>query len=273
MSSYYKKINGQNYDKAMLDIADKSIEGKGDGRVSLSDAKAIFKKAKDGGRITDTELRTLNHILENYKFTEPALKYIEDSLSDNLVLKDKGTSVNEQQENPKKESKQEVKPIIVQNNEKKSSKLKYFIIFLCFLLLLLLFLLINFLCKKNAVLTDNDEIVPVVNNVVEEKKDPINTEKNAETNTENSNNTKNLINLESSKNTEDSKNTENSNNIVQNNKNEYVVKQYDTLAKISQAIYGDYKYWKNIYKANTNKIKNPVLIYPGQVLTIPEKNK
>jgi len=39
MSSYYKEINGVKYDKAMLEAADKSIEGKGDGRISLEDSK------------------------------------------------------------------------------------------------------------------------------------------------------------------------------------------------------------------------------------------
>ncbi len=35
------------------------------------------------------------------------------------------------------------------------------------------------------------------------------------------------------------------------------------------SIYGDPWKWKRIYKANTDKIKDPDLIYPGQRLTIP----
>ena len=260
MSSYYKKINGKNYDKAMLDVADKSIAGKGDGRVSLSDAKAIFKKAADGGKITDIELSTLNYILEKYKFTEPALKYIEASLADNLVLKDKGGANTEKQGLSQKESPKENKPLpsaqnnAVQKSEKKSSKLKYLIIFLCLLLLLAVFLLINFLCKKGISLTgnSNNEIVPALTPVTPETL--LNTSNNDESK-------KAVADAESSKNT------------TQNGKNEYVVKQFDTLVKISQAVYGDYKFWEDIYRANRDKIKNPILIYPGQVLTIPEKTK
>jgi len=256
MSSYYKKINGKNYDRAMLDVADKGISGKGDGRISLNDAKAIFKKAKDGGSITDIELITLNHILEKYKFTEPALKYIEDSLSDDLVLKDKGISDNVKQEHLQKESQPKESPKenmpVDQKKEKKAGKLKYLIIFLCLLIMLIVFLVINFLCKKNCVSTDNNNgIVPALNNE-EVKKDTDNTE--------------------NAKNIENSKSTENSKSAVQADKNEYVVQPSDTLIKISETVYGDYRFWREIYRANKDKIKNPVLIYPGQVLKIPEKS-
>jgi len=240
MSSYYKTINGKKYDKAMLDIADKSVD-KGDGKISLTDAKAIMVKAKDGGKITDVELRTLNYILEKYHFTEPALKYIEDNLSDNVVSKDKEISDHEKPVHTQtKESHKENKPV-VQKKESKSNKIKYILIFLLLLLLLLAFLLFNFVCKKEPVLTDkNDGITPVLNN--KEKKDTANDENSK-------------------------------NNIKSDNKNEYVVKPYDTLVKISEEVYGDYRSWKDIYKANNDKIKNPIIIYPGQVLKIPEKNK
>ena len=152
MSSYYKKINGQNYDRAMLEVADRSVAGKGDGRISLADSKAIIKKAKDGGRITEIELRTLNYILEKYHLTEPALKYIEESLSDELVLKDKGVSDQKKPENLKKEDLNEIKPL-VQKNESKSNKTKYLIIFLLILIAIIVFLLLNFFCKKGTVLT------------------------------------------------------------------------------------------------------------------------
>jgi len=82
MSSYYKKIDGVDYDKAMLDAADESIKGRGDGRISHEDAKALFEKMKDGGKITDTELRTLDYIYKHYKLTDAALKYIEESLAE-----------------------------------------------------------------------------------------------------------------------------------------------------------------------------------------------
>ncbi len=52
---------------------------------------------------------------------------------------------------------------------------------------------------------------------------------------------------------------------------EYTVKKGDFLAKIAgyNFIYGSYKGWPRIYRANLDKIKNPDLIYPGDVLKIP----
>ena len=49
----------------------------------------------------------------------------------------------------------------------------------------------------------------------------------------------------------------------------YTVVAGDSLSKISQKIYGDGRRWKEIFEANKDKIKNPDLIYPGQVLKIP----
>ena len=49
----------------------------------------------------------------------------------------------------------------------------------------------------------------------------------------------------------------------------YTVKRGDCLWKIAAAIYGDPHRWREIYQANTDKIKNPNLIYPGQQLVIP----
>lgn len=53
----------------------------------------------------------------------------------------------------------------------------------------------------------------------------------------------------------------------------YIVKNGDWLAKLAEypEIYGhgNYAWWPRIYKANKDKIKDPNLIYPGQVLFIP----
>src|SRR5919199_4947724 len=49
----------------------------------------------------------------------------------------------------------------------------------------------------------------------------------------------------------------------------YTVVSGDTLSKIAKREYGDAEKWHAIYQANRDKIKNPDLIYPGQVLTLP----
>lgn len=50
---------------------------------------------------------------------------------------------------------------------------------------------------------------------------------------------------------------------------DYTVKSGDYLWLIAKAQYGDGSKWSAIYEANKDKISNPNLIYPGQVLTIP----
>ncbi|HUQ48415.1 MAG TPA: LysM peptidoglycan-binding domain-containing protein [Gemmatimonadaceae bacterium] len=49
----------------------------------------------------------------------------------------------------------------------------------------------------------------------------------------------------------------------------YTVKSGDSLSKIAKHLYGDANSWHKIFDANRDKIKNPDLIHPGQVLTIP----
>ena len=52
-------------------------------------------------------------------------------------------------------------------------------------------------------------------------------------------------------------------------KRTYTVKRGDCLWKIARSFYGNGALYTRIYDANTNKIANPNLIYPGQVFVIP----
>ena len=49
----------------------------------------------------------------------------------------------------------------------------------------------------------------------------------------------------------------------------YTVKRGDCLWNIAKKFYGNGSKYTTIYNANRDKIKNPNLIYPGQVLWIP----
>ena len=51
----------------------------------------------------------------------------------------------------------------------------------------------------------------------------------------------------------------------------YTVAKGDTLSKIAKKFYGDSKQWRRIFEANKDTIENPDLIYPGQVLKIPNQ--
>ncbi|HNT92359.1 MAG: peptidoglycan-binding protein LysM [Bacteroidales bacterium] len=49
----------------------------------------------------------------------------------------------------------------------------------------------------------------------------------------------------------------------------YTVKKGDYLSKIAKEVYGDAKKYPIIFEANKPMLKDPDLIYPGQVLVIP----
>jgi nucleoid-associated protein YgaU len=51
---------------------------------------------------------------------------------------------------------------------------------------------------------------------------------------------------------------------------QYTVAAGDSLSAIAQQWYGDANLWPRIYEANRNQITNPNLIFPGQVLRIPQ---
>jgi nucleoid-associated protein YgaU len=51
----------------------------------------------------------------------------------------------------------------------------------------------------------------------------------------------------------------------------YTVKPGDSLSRIARQHYGDAQMWPKIFEANRDQIKNPDLIHPGQVLTLPAR--
>jgi nucleoid-associated protein YgaU len=51
----------------------------------------------------------------------------------------------------------------------------------------------------------------------------------------------------------------------------YEVKAGDSLSKIAKRVYGSGNAWKKIFEANTDILKDPNKIFPGQKLKIPPK--
>lgn len=51
---------------------------------------------------------------------------------------------------------------------------------------------------------------------------------------------------------------------------DYTVQKGDYLKKIAKQVYGDEEKWEVIFEANRVSIKNPNLIYEGQVFVIPD---
>ena len=84
--SYYKEINGIMYDKSILDIADKQIKGRGDGRLSEDDMKIIIKSVIDRKKITKTEYLTIFYLIKNYNITDKALNELSEGCERILTL-------------------------------------------------------------------------------------------------------------------------------------------------------------------------------------------
>jgi hypothetical protein len=78
--TYYRVINGLKFDNDLLNLAEKLIKGKGDGRISVDDSKNILNKIFDRGTITKVEYRTIFYILNNFNFTKEAFRSILDKL-------------------------------------------------------------------------------------------------------------------------------------------------------------------------------------------------
>ena len=81
LSSYYETIQGLKYDRTALDAAREAVAGRGDGRVSLDDARLIAASLKDGPGVTKVEFRTAFKILNDFNFTDEARKAFVDDMA------------------------------------------------------------------------------------------------------------------------------------------------------------------------------------------------
>ena len=84
--SYYKEIDGIKYDKAILDIADEQIKGRGDGRLSEDDMKLIIKSVIDRKKITKTEYLTIFYLIKNYNITDKTLDALSEGCASILTV-------------------------------------------------------------------------------------------------------------------------------------------------------------------------------------------
>jgi|SRR5680860_969594 len=70
----YETIDGQKYEKELLDLARKHTTGQGEGSLSKDEVADLFKSAQDGSSVTETEKATLAYIRKNFEFTDAAAK-------------------------------------------------------------------------------------------------------------------------------------------------------------------------------------------------------
>lgn len=70
----YVTIDGNKYEKELIELAKKHTTGKGEGKLSKDEVKDLFNSAQDGQGVTDTEKATLKYIRGNFEFTDAAAK-------------------------------------------------------------------------------------------------------------------------------------------------------------------------------------------------------
>lgn len=68
----YVTIDGNKYEKELIDLANHHTTGQGEGKLSKDEVKELFESAHDGPGVTETEKATLAYIRQNYEFTDAA---------------------------------------------------------------------------------------------------------------------------------------------------------------------------------------------------------
>ena len=68
----YVTIDGQKFEKELLELAKHHTTGRGEGKLSKDEVAELFKFARDGVAVTDTEKATLAYIRQNFEFTDAA---------------------------------------------------------------------------------------------------------------------------------------------------------------------------------------------------------
>ena len=79
--SYYQFIDGKKFDRSLLEAAEAVIEGKSINKFSINDAERIYGAFLADGKLTASERRTLNYLIQNYPWTIRAKKWIVNELN------------------------------------------------------------------------------------------------------------------------------------------------------------------------------------------------
>jgi hypothetical protein len=75
----YESIDGNKYEKELLDLARKHTTGVGEGKLSKDEVADLFRSAADGRGVTDIEKATLAYIRQNFTFTDAAARDFDDA--------------------------------------------------------------------------------------------------------------------------------------------------------------------------------------------------
>lgn len=79
--NYYQITNQQKMDRHLLELAHAAVEGARDGRISVRDAQKIWAAVADGKGITEIERITVQHLLDQYHWTDGARVWFNNQLA------------------------------------------------------------------------------------------------------------------------------------------------------------------------------------------------
>ncbi len=77
----YVTIDGEKYEKELLELAKKHTTGVGEGKLSKDEVADLFKSAADGQGVTEIEKNTLSYIRTNFVFTDAAAKDFDENFT------------------------------------------------------------------------------------------------------------------------------------------------------------------------------------------------
>ena len=122
--SYYRILDGEQYVRSLLEAADVSLEGKGEGLISEEDFQQIIELSRDGKGITETEMRTLEYISLKYNLTTKARLWCKEHLEQirSEVIKSKNPSEKELSQAINEEQEKELES---DSNENKKTTIEY----------------------------------------------------------------------------------------------------------------------------------------------------
>jgi LysM repeat protein len=272
MATYYKKIRGKNYDKKTIDTAEASVQGKGDGRISLNDAKKILRTVKDSNDYSDIEKSTMKYVRDHYAFTPEADHWFRGEIR--KWAASRGAAVKKARK-PARKTQQPKKPVPsaaaprheeyaatpasagqraadLQGSPSRPGLLRRIIQFI--LIILILAGLISLLIPSNRECIKN--WISGISGSTEQR------QKAAEISTPPKEDTQNppAEQVKAPEKPEESGEY-------------YTVQVKDDLISISEKVLGNYSRWIDLYNENKGIIKNPTMIFPGQKLKLPAPKK
>eukprot|EP00929_Paragymnodinium_shiwhaense_P121275 TRINITY_DN93436_c0_g1_i1.p2 TRINITY_DN93436_c0_g1~~TRINITY_DN93436_c0_g1_i1.p2 ORF type:complete len:532 (-),score=223.31 TRINITY_DN93436_c0_g1_i1:102-1631(-) len=77
---YYVTLDGVKCDSGVVEACQFAVQGSGDGRVSVEDAKKVWGKVLDGGKKTMSESWTVRYCLSAFKWTEAAKTWLAEAM-------------------------------------------------------------------------------------------------------------------------------------------------------------------------------------------------